>query len=276
MITLATNLTARVETPTMGDSPYLVDRDGAPYVPAATCGVVVGLRLGDGVFAHDADHAAPGVTLDHSDPAARHALTAFACLGNRVVVRPGAAAGSVGAVLGKRGEAGRVIAVFDQDTLSRLAPNDELLGRGSGQGATFANVTLRNTDPAMLPALPLDAVGERVLVGVRGRVPSEIVGNGIGRPAQMWDVDLQLTPDGSPALRLGDLVCVDDLDVRHNVGYRRGWCTVGVVVHGGSPQPGHGPGVMPILCGPADRFDIQCQPTDHVGVTAADLGVADA
>lgn len=276
MITLATNLAARVETPTMGDSPYLIDRDGLPYVPVATSGVVLGLRLGDGVFAHDADHAAPGVTLSHPDPAARHALTAFACLGNRVVVRSGAAAGAVGAVLGKRGEAGRVIAVFDQEVLGRLAPDDELLVRGHGQGATFADVTLLNTDPALLPALPLDSVGQRVLVGVRERVASDIVGNGIGRPAQLWDLDLQVSVDDVPTLVLGDLVCIDDLDVRHNAGYRRGWCTIGVVVHGGSPQPGHGPGVMPILCGPGDRFDVHCQPTDHIGVTAADLGVAGA
>jgi hypothetical protein len=275
MMPLATNLAARVETPTMGDAPYLIDRNGHPYVPVATAGVVLGVCLGDGVFAYDADHAAPGVTLDHPDQAARHALTSYACLGNRVVVRSGAAAGATGAVLGKRGEAGHVIAVFDQATLAELVPGDQMLVRGHGQGATLGDIAMMNIDPATLPYLPIGPAGSRTEVGVRARVPSEIVGNGIGRPAQQWDLDLQVTRTDLPNLLLGDLVCVDDLDVRHNAGYRRGWCVVGVVVHGASPQPGHGPGVMPLLCGPARLFDVRVRPDDHVGVTAAGLGITD-
>jgi len=54
----------------------------------------------------------------------------------------------------------------------------------------------------------------------------------------------------------GDLVAVSDLDVRYNMGYRRGWLTVGVVVHGASPLPGHGAPASrrssparPVFCG---------------------------
>jgi len=58
----------------------------------------------------------------------------------------------------------------------------------------------------------------------------------------MWDLDLQLTPASArgydaAGLRLGDLVAITDLDARFNAGYRRGWVTIGLVVHGGSPQP---------------------------------------
>ena len=70
----------------------------------------------------------------------------------------------------------------------------------------------------------------------------------------MWDVDLQVTAE--TGLRLGDLVAVDDLDVRHNAGYRRGYRTVGLIVHGDSPLPGHGPGLMPILCAPAENLPV--------------------
>jgi hypothetical protein len=279
---VATNLAGVVEAPELGNQPYLVDRDGRPYVPVATAGVVLGLFLGDGVFGHDADHAAPGVTLVHPDPAARHALTAFACLGNPVQVRSGGAAGATGRVLGKRGEAGRVIAVFEQDVLARMAPGDTVMVRGNGQGATLrdpfaeAGVVLMNVDPAFLPNLPITPKGDVLRVGVRGRVPSALAGNGVGRPAHMWDIDLQVDAAAARAyglsgMALGDLVCIDDLDVRHNVGYRKGWCTVGTVVHGGSPLPGHGPGVMPLLTGPARVFDIESQPDDHVGVTGEHL-----
>ena len=91
--------------------------------------------------------------------------------------------------------------------------------------------------------------------GVRVLVPSKLAGNGIGRPAVGWCLDLQLTDraPGGPDVLLGDLVAVADIDARCNMGYRRGWVTVGVVVHGASPLPGHGPGITPILTGPAQH-----------------------
>lgn len=261
MTPVAMNLAGVIETPTMPASPYLIDVDGRPYVPLADSGVVLGVHLGDGVFDHDADHAAPGVTLAHADQAARHALTAFACFGNQATVRSGAAAGATGFVLGKRGEAGRVIVVFPDDVLARLTPGDAVTVRAAGQGAQLPGVDLLNADPDALGLLPLTVGPTAVQATVRATVPSALAGNGIGRPAQMWDIDLQVTAEtaaaaGLAGLRLGDLVAVDDLDVRHNAGYRRGFRTVGLIVHGGSPQPGHGPGMMPILCGPADRLPV--------------------
>jgi Domain of unknown function (DUF4438), N-terminal len=70
------NLLGAVEHPALDGSPYRIDRDGRPYVPAGDGGIVLGLELGDSVFALDADHAAPGACLVHADPAARHALAA--------------------------------------------------------------------------------------------------------------------------------------------------------------------------------------------------------
>lgn len=268
------NLTGAVETPVMPSSPYLVDADGAPYVPIGGSGVVLGVRLGAGVFDHDTDHAAPGVTLEHRDQAARHALTAFACFGNEARVRTGAAAGERGTVLGKRGEEGRVIVVFPDEVLARLVPGDTVVVRGHGQGAVLAGapeVTLLNTDPEALALLPVEVAGGIVSARVRGVVPSEIVGNGIGRPAQLWDLDLQITAAADFGLRLGDLIAVDDLDVRHNAGFRRGWRTVGLIVHGGSPLPGHGPGLMPMFCGPRDLLAVRVDGDQHLGVRADDL-----
>lgn len=275
------NLLGYVETPQMGDHPYLVDADGNPYVPVGDSGVVLGVHLGDGVFAHDADHAAPGITLMHPDPAARHGLTSLACLGNEAVVRDGAASGALGRVLGKRGEAGRVIVVFADDALGALAPGDAIMVRGYGQGGQppallASQVRLLNTDAAMLEPLNIH-VGNVVSLSVRACLPSRVVGNGVGRPADMWDLDLTITAETlsgwMPQLLLGDLVAVEDLDVRHNIGYRRSWLTVGVIVHGGSPLPGHGPGLMPILCGPRRSFDLDVDGSGHCGVTRDLLGL---
>ncbi|NUP77395.1 MAG: DUF4438 domain-containing protein [Nonomuraea sp.] len=263
-IPLATNLLGFVEHPAMeGFMPYRIDADGRPYVPSGDGGIVLGVRLGDSAFGFDADHGAPGACLVHPDQAARHALTAYACAGNEVTVRTGAAAGARGWVVGKRGEAGRVIVTLPQEDLAKLRPGDQLSVRAYGQGAGLGDgapdgVELLNLDPRLLDRLPLRVEEDHLAATVRGVVPSRLVGNGLGRPSQMWDLDVQVTPQ-TPGLRgllLGDLVSLDDLDVRYNMGYRRGWRTLGIVVHGDSPLPGHGPGIMPIITGPAERVRI--------------------
>src|ERR1700722_20737723 len=100
------NLLGVAEHPSIGDSPYLINADGEPYVPVGDGGIVLGVRLGDSAFAAAADHAAPGACLVHPDQAARHALLLYGCIGNQAMVRTGAAAGATGAILGKRGAAG--------------------------------------------------------------------------------------------------------------------------------------------------------------------------
>jgi hypothetical protein len=276
---VATNTSGVVEHPGLDAGPYLIDLDGRPFVPTGTGGVVLGLALGDSVFGFDADSASPAVSVVHPEPAARAALTAFACLGNTVTVRTGRAAGERGAVLGKRGEQGRVLAWFPPEVTALLVPGDAIAIRAIGQGARLAGRAgdlggqLLNVDPALLAGLAISSEAGGVRVGVRGLVGPKLIGNGIGRPAHQWDLDLQVTADtaaglGLEHLRTGDLVAVQDLDVRHNTGYRRGWVTVGVVDTTTSPRPGHGAGLMPILCVPGQVLDLDVQPVTHVGVTA--------
>jgi hypothetical protein len=115
-------------------------------------------------------------------------------------------------------------------------------------------------------------VDAAVTAGVRVELPGKLAGNGIGRPAAGWDLDLQLRradPAAAGDLRLGDLVALTGIDARSNMGYRRGWVTIGVVVHGGSPLPGHGPGITPILTGPASALRTAADAGGHVGLTAA-------
>ena len=268
------NLAATVEQASVGSDPYRIDADGFPYVPVGDGGIVLGVRLGDGVWEHPADHPAPGACLTHPDPAAGYALAAQACIGNPVTVRTGAAAGRAGVVVGKRGEGGRVITAFPQDTLRLLRPGDQLAVRGRGTGAAdpVPGVTIRNIDPALLALLPVTVGPQTLTVGVRAQLPSKLVGNGIGRPTPMWDLDLQLTPatarrHEAAGLRLGDLVAITDLDACFNAGYRRGWVTIGLVAHGGSPQPGHGPGVTAVLTGPAGSLLARPDATGHHGLS---------
>lgn len=275
---VAMNLAGIVEHPTLTGGPYLVDADGRPYVPVGEGGVTLGVELGMGVFDVEAEHASPGVALVHPDQGARHALVGLSCLGNEVVVRSGAAGGAAGVVLGKTGEAGRVLVWFPPEVRERVVPGDAVMVRVLGQGARLAaaldgaGVQLLNVSPSFVERLPLTIGSEIVSVRARATVPSMIVGNGIGRPAHQWALDLQVgasRPDlpGLARLAIGDLVVVADLDVRHNAGYRRGWCTVGVVVTTASPRPGHGAALMPLLTGPARCISVEHEETDHVGLT---------
>jgi hypothetical protein len=274
---VAVNLLGLVEQPELGGTPYRVDADGRPYVPAGDGGIVLGLRLGESVFARDADHAAPGACLVHPDQAARHALAAFSCIGNLAVVRTGRAAGARGVVVGKRGEAGRVIAAFTQEDLARMRPADQVAVRACGQGwrppGFPPEIAVLNLDPAMLTVLPV-TTGDcgAVTAGVRMIAPSKLAGNGIGRPSASWDLDLQIRAgQGGADLLLGDLVAVSDVDARYNMGYRSGWLTVGLVVHGASPLPGHGPGITPILTGSASALRAEPDGAGHTGLTEAAL-----
>jgi hypothetical protein len=271
---VAVNLLGSVEHPGFGDSPYRVDSDGRPYVPVGDGGIVLGLALGDSVFALDGDHAAPGACLTHSEHAARHALVLYSCIGNEAVVRTGAAAGARGAVIGKRGDAGRVIVGFRPADLARMRPGDQVSVRARGQGFRPgwlpADVAMMSLDPALHAALPIRATETGAVgVGVRAVLPSRLAGNGLGRPAAGWDLDLQLRNGDGYDVRLGDLVAIDDIDARYNMGYRRGWVSVGIVVHGASPQPGHGPGITPILTGPRSALATSADADGHAGLTAA-------
>lgn len=287
---VAVNMLGIVEHPALPDTPYRVDAGGRPYLPVGDGGLVLGVRLGDPVSALAGDHVAPGACLVHPDPAARHALVSYGCIGNPAEVRSGRAAGARGVVLGKRGEGGRLITGFRQQDLARMRPGDQVNIRASGQGwrhpGVPPEVMVLNAAPGLLAALPVSWPGHGPMtIGVRVALPSKLAGNGIGRPAAAWDLDLQLgtgaagagsgvvSLPGADGLLLGDLVAVADLDARHDMGYRRGWLTIGVVVHGASPLPGHGPGLTPVLTGPPSALAAVPDATGHRGLTESGLGL---
>ncbi len=272
---VAVNVVGHVEHPVSGLSPYRVGRDGAPYLPVGDGGIVLGVGLGDGVFAHLGDHISAGVCLVHPDPAARAALTGYSCIGDIAQVRTGTQAGASGVVIGKRGEEGRVVVHFEDAVMAGLRPGDQVSVRAEGQGLVIDGagaVTVHNIRRDVIDVLPVEVTSAALGVGVRCQVPSKLMGNGIGRPSVQWCLDLQLDESTAAThhagdLALGDLVAVSDVDARWNIGRRRDWTTVGVVVHGGSPLPGHGPGVTPLFTGPPGSIDVRVEGTGHLGLT---------
>ena len=89
-------------------------------------------------------------------------------------------------------------------------------------------------------------------------VPARIMGSGLGKNnAWRGDYDIQLADRPTRerhrlgSLRFGDMVAITDADTRRGPLFRSGRITVGVIVHGDSTVSGHGPGVTPLLTGPA-------------------------
>ena len=256
---VATAVVGAVTTPVMGENPYEVGADGTPFVPVGAGGICYNVKVGMAAMGWAADQVEPGVSIANPDGAANDALAVFACVGNPVAVRTGAAAGATGTVIGKhesfRAYKHVLVHVADQ-TLEQIAPGDELLVRACGRGMAVRDapgVACHSLGPELWRAWAPAAAGGRLQVGVTRVLPPEVVGMGSGRVAAATSFALQTKDDGIVRehgladLRLGDLVAVRDWDATHYTGYRDGGVTVGVVASGDSPLAGNGPAVTVLL-----------------------------
>src|SRR5262245_43009745 len=80
---------------------YRVDADGVPFLLPGMGGVTLGVHPGDPATGYDSDHLEPGLSVRAREPRANMALQFLSCVGNRVTVRSGPAAGAVGQVIGQ-------------------------------------------------------------------------------------------------------------------------------------------------------------------------------
>jgi hypothetical protein len=232
--------------------------DGVTQALPGQGGVVTGIGLGDIAAARTGDHVEPGASLGHADPAANHAIRLLSCVGNRVTVLDGPAAGARGLVYGKHGA---VLAMFAPDVLARLAPGESVAIDAQGIGLAIDgmdDVTAHSLSPQLFGAMATPGDG-RLRIGVAAVLPSIAAAAGIGMPAAMFNMDLHSwsEPVASQAkgLRFGDLVAVLDQDHRFGRQHRPGWAMVGIVSHGTAIGGGHGAGLMTLLTAPAARFD---------------------
>ena len=256
---------------------HAVDDQGRPIVLPGMAGVVANVRVGEPVFAWAADHLEPAVSAGCGDRGRHQALQFLACLGNRVRVVSGPAAGAEGVVVGKHAF---VLVDFSRAALDLLAPGDRLVVRAWGQGLRLVglpDVALRSCSPELLRALVRPGAGGRLEIDVVGEIPAYLMGAGLGMSSEWANCDVMLTRAetverlGFGDLRLGDVVAMLDQDHRFGRGYRAGRVAVGVVAHGGAGGiPGHGVGVVTLLSGPAERFALRraerANLRDHLGV----------
>lgn len=239
-----------------------VSPDGRLQVRPGQGGVTLGIALGSPAGGWVADHLEPGVSLSHPDPAANSALQTLACVGNRVTMVDGPAAGAEGVVFGKHGA---VLAMFAGADLARTAPGEWAVVVAEGVGLAVEgepDFVCHSCSPQLLERLLVgrDAEG-RLRVLIRRVLPAETAAAGIGMPVWRFNMDLhvdqepfaELTHD----LRFGDIVAVQGQDHRFGRQYRKDWLCVGVIAHGVSIAGGHGFGFMTLLTAPSDRIVLE-------------------
>jgi len=251
------NLICQIAPPLLSTALYDVGADGVPRVLPSVGGVTLNVRVGDSAFGFESDHIEPAVSARHADDRINTAFCTLACIGNVATVIGGDAKGERGVVTGKHGGIEHVMIDFAEKVMERMQIGDAIGVRAVGVGLVIedaGDVKVFNCDPDLLERLGIERTGERLRVPVACRVPSRVMGSGLGRQTvARGDYDIQcfdaptVREFGLDRLRLGDLVAIDDADNSFGRVYRGGAVTVGVVAHGASQLAGHGPGVTTLL-----------------------------
>ncbi|GAA0432460.1 DUF4438 domain-containing protein [Leifsonia naganoensis] len=253
---------------------YRIDPDGNPFILPGMGGVSRGARPGSDATGYASDHLEPGLSIRHADAEANAALQFLSCVGNRVTVRTGPAAGATGVVIGQHAY---VLADFDDAALARITTGDVVSIEARGQGLRLLDhdrIRVKNLDPELLERLPVSTAPDGALeVTVAVDVPAEAAGAGGGMLSEFANTDLMgaypgLSDDlslGLEGLRIGDLVVLRDQDHGYGRGFRPGWLTIGVISTGECRLFGHGPGPSTLFSGPAEAFRLVFDRSANLG-----------
>ncbi|MFM2053829.1 MAG: hypothetical protein RL456_1866 [Pseudomonadota bacterium] len=265
---VAVTVQGQIAHPVAHATPYRIGYDGVPRVLPGTGGIVLNRRIGDLCVGLAGDHIEPGVALHHNGREVigprngpNLALVTYACVGNVARVISGPCRGAQGLVTGKHGGVDHVLVDFPTAVLARLQIGDRVQITSHGLGLRLPGhpqVEVLNCAPRLLARWGVRTRDGRLEVPVTHLVPSRVMGSGLGKnSAWRGDYDIQLADRATRerhrlgSLRFGDFVAITDADVRRGPLYRGGRVTIGVIVHGDSTVAGHGPGVTPLLTGPA-------------------------
>lgn len=279
-----TTVAGEITHPADKADPHRIGQDGVLRILPGTGGVKPNLRVGDLCIGLAGDHLEPGAAIKNyrTNPgkvkdAFNLALNTYACVGNRALVISGPCIGAEGMVTGKHGGVNHVLVDFPTAILKELFIGDKVQIYAYGAGLRlldFPQVAVFNCDPNLLRRWGLRGNQGRLDIPVTHRLPARVMGSGLGHGSvQRGDYDIQLFDPafarkyGLNRLRFGDLIAIDNADVRHGRAFHSGFITFGIVVHGDSTVSGHGPGVVSLLCGPREL----CRPRKNPDTNLARL-----
>lgn len=231
--------------------------DGQPRVVPALGGVVFDYRLGDSVNKYNADHLQPGISISANDSflpsdSENQALFTYTCIGNEVEITDTRSnvEGYKGIVTGKHGGVNYIMAQFPESVLKKIGKKAEVKIELYGLGLkdlSHPGIHFMNIDPSILVQMPINEIKNSLVFPVVKVIPAEAMGSGIGSTEATGDYDIMSTHESSKDLKIGDFVCINDNYAYIAPGYMKNAVTIGVVVHGGCIDSGHGPGLLPIL-----------------------------
>lgn len=248
---------------------FRIDASGRPFALPGVGGITYNVLVGDSAFGWAGDHIEPGVSTaadyDKRGEPKNAGYNFLACVGNKAKVISGDAKGAEGVVVGHHGGIEHVLIDFDAESMDKLAVDDKILVKAWGQGLVlldYPEIRVFNLDPGLLDLMGIEETGNMIRVPVAAVVPASIMGSGIGQADVAtgdYDIttgDRQLIADlGLDALKLGDIVAIQDADNLYGRTYRRGAVSIGVVVHSDCLLAGHGPGVATLLTSAAPIID---------------------
>jgi len=204
---------------------FEMDADGRAQSVPSVGGITYNVKVGDSAFGWRGDHIEPGVsmTLDEKNRSSKQAgaFQFLPCIGNEAVVVSGRARGARGTVTGHHGGVEHLLVDFDDRTLEKLTYDDRILIRCFGQGLILTevpDVACYNFDPSILGKWGVRLLaGRKLEVPVAAKVPSAIMGSGLGHPdPATGDYDIT-TQDpvvvkrlGLDRLRFGDFVAIEE------------------------------------------------------------------
>ncbi|MCL4188041.1 MAG: DUF4438 domain-containing protein [Rhodobacteraceae bacterium] len=256
-------VTGQVSQPAMRPNGYLHWPDGRAAVLPGMYGVAYNARVGDRAFGWAGDHVEPGVSIANPDEKADFALHYLTCVGNEATVVSGLAKGAKGVVTG---EHARILVDFGPETLEALNTGDTIQIRAVGRGiglADFPELDFKKTSPALARGYGLRVENGQVICPVAMELPARIMGSGAELNAEFVDQDLMsgdraLMADlDIDSMRLGDLIAIRDVDHRFGRSFRQGWVAICLCIHGDSVMTGHGPGILTLIAGPADKLSFE-------------------
>lgn len=271
----------QIASPLVGPSPYRIGQDGVLRVLPGTGGIVLSHRVGDRCVGIAGDHIEPGVSLRNEGRSVKgerdgpnQALQTLTCIGNAARVVSGACSGKTGIVTGKHGGIDTVLVDFPAEVLQRLAIGDRIQVYSYGVGMRLLDhpdVKVENASPRLIGRWGLRKHGRQLTVPITHQIPAAIMGSGLGKSdVARGDYDVQMFDPAVVrrfrlgSLRFGDLVAIIDADNRFGRAFRKGFVSVGIVVHGESSVAGHGPGITTLLTGPAAAFVLRTDPNANI------------
>ncbi len=248
----------RIHSPTVGNSPYRIDREGLAHILPATGGICYNVKIGDSCMKWVGDHIEPGVSIKSEDSSENKALMLLSCIGNKARIVTGEAKGAEGFVTGMHGGIDHTLVYFKEEDLEKMSIGDTILVKAHGQGLAVdghEDVKCMNIDPNLFEKLGIKENEEGILeVPIVTEIPAYLMGSGVGSAtAFSGDYDI-MTGDneankkfGIDKLRFGDLVLLRDCDNTNGRQYLKGSVSIGVIIHSDCIKSGHGPGVTAIM-----------------------------